>query len=461
MAVLSAAVLVLIAAPGCRRGEVGARLASVASPPASFLWMGALTPTSVEVVAGLPGGSPPARLVVGRDSALEEVAWRSPLIRPPEGGRPARIPVRGLEPDTRYYFAFVGGDGDRRGRGGTFRTPGVGAFSYRIAISSCASTGSSRPVFDAIRESDPLLFLHVGDAHYEDVATANPAAFRRAWRRILRAPAQARLYRSTPIAYVWDDHDYGPNNSSRTAPGQEAVRLVYREMVPHYPLPDDAVGGANAPIYQAFTIGRVRYILTDLRSERDPAGFGDADERTMLGPTQKAWFFEELRRAKGRYPLIVWVSSVPWIGPPQARSDRWSGYPGERREIATFLRDEGIRNLVIVSGDAHMVAIDDGSNADYAVGGGAPTPVIQAAPLDRPGSFKGGPYSEGVFVNDVAYPWNGQWVQMDVEDDGGDEVCATWTGYRTSWARRTTTPLLTWSQCFRSAPAEVELAQAE
>ena len=44
-----------------------------------------------------------------------------------------------------------------------------------------------------------------------------------------------------------------------------------------------------------------------------------------------------------------------------------------------------------------MLAADDGSNADYATGGGAPMPVIAAAPLDQGASIKGGPYSQGVY----------------------------------------------------------------
>ena len=45
----------------------------------------------------------------------------------------------------------------------------------------------------------------------------------------------------------------------------------------------------------------------------------------------------------------------------------------------------------------HALAADDGSNSDFATGGGAPIPVMAAAPLDREASIKGGPYSQGVY----------------------------------------------------------------
>jgi hypothetical protein len=74
-----------------------------------------------------------------------------------------------------------------------------------------------------------------------------------------------------------------------------------------------------------------------------------------------------------------------------------------------------------------MLAIDDGSHSDYSAAGDAGFPVMQAAALDRPGSVKGGPYSEG------AYPGGGQFGVMSVEDDGGAWITVTlsgrdWTG---------------------------------
>ncbi|MCI0364423.1 MAG: hypothetical protein L0219_11100, partial [Phycisphaerales bacterium] len=80
--------------------------------------------------------------------------------------------------------------------------------------------------------------------------------------------------------------------------------------------------------------------------------------------------------------------------PPE---DHWSLYSTERQEIADFVKANDIRGLCIIHGDAHMLAADDGSNADYATSGGAPIPVIAAAPLDQAASIKGGPYSQGIY----------------------------------------------------------------
>jgi hypothetical protein len=76
----------------------------------------------------------------------------------------------------------------------------------------------------------------------------------------------------------------------------------------------------------------------------------------------------------------------------------------------------------MLSGDAHMLGIDDGTNSDYADGGGAGFPVMHAAALDRRGSIKGGPYSEG------AFPGGGQFGLMTVTDEGGPTISIALSG---------------------------------
>jgi hypothetical protein len=76
----------------------------------------------------------------------------------------------------------------------------------------------------------------------------------------------------------------------------------------------------------------------------------------------------------------------------------------------------------MLSGDAHMLAIDDGTNSDYADGGGAGFPVMHAAALDSTPSLKGGPYSHG------AFPGTGQFGLMTVTDSDGDVIHVSWQG---------------------------------
>jgi hypothetical protein len=132
----------------------------------------------------------------------------------------------------------------------------------------------------------------------------------------------------------------------------------------------------------------------------------------MLGAGQTRWLQRELLAARDRFALTVLVSSVPWIGRAAAGDDSWAGHAAERAALSRFIARRRIDRLVMLAGDAHMLAIDDGSNTDYSGTGRAGFPLLHAAALDRPGHVKGGPYSEG------AFPGAGQYGTMTVRDRG-------------------------------------------
>ena len=123
--------------------------------------------------------------------------------------------------------------------------------------------------------------------------------------------------------------------------------------------------------------------MTDTRSERHPG------ERTMLGARQLAWLIAELERAaRDPVALLVWVNTVPWIA-ADGDGNGWGQFAAERSLIGERIAALGLGpRMAMMSGDAHMLAFDDGRNNAH--GGFV---VAQAAPLDRFNSTKGGPYS--------------------------------------------------------------------
>jgi len=358
------------------------------------------------------------QLLLSRDSLAQN--GRSVIGQRKERSNIAEFHIDGLQPGTEYLYGFGAKAGSVEAAG-RFRTFPDGAASFRFVFASCARTGSEHEVFNTILRCDPLFFLHVGDLHYRNIDRNDRALFQQAYSEVFGSNVQRTLYANVPLIYVWDDHDFGPNNSDRFAPGRIASRLTYQECVPHYPL---AFGTGDVPICHAFSIGRVRFVMTDLRSERSPAKSSDGPEKTMLGWAQKEWFKRELLSAKSSFALIFWVSSVPWTGKSHRGDDGWAAFPIERQEIADFIKANGIRNLCILCGDAHMLGADDGRNGDFASDGGAPVPSLQAAPLDRPASFKGGPYSHGHYL-----PKRGEGCFGYVEvHDNGREISVLFTG---------------------------------
>lgn len=382
----------------------------VAPVTAGTLWVGATTDTTATVVARMSG--PVAALTLDVSGGV------GPLTQATDADDVARFDLTGLTPGTEYTCTLT------CGVTGRFRTHAAAAgspASFKLAFGGDCDIGSTHPVFNAIPAQDPDMFLILGDLHYSNIATNSPALFHAALDAVQASPAQHRLYRSVATAYVWDDHDYGANDSNGSSASKLAAATVYRSRVPHYTLPH-----ATA-IYQTWDIGRVRFILTDQRSEATADSATDNSSKSMLGATQKAWFKDLITNSPGM--LMVWICPR-WFANAN-HTDSWNNFSTERRELVDHIKANAHGRVVVLEADQHTGAIDDGSHVDHATGGGEPLPCFRAAPLDTFTSVLGGTYSHGEFAA------RGQFGTMSVADDGTD-IDVTWTLLNSTGAVLTT-----------------------
>ena len=384
-------------------------------------WSGALQPTSARVNVKLLKPGAGVRLVVSTNPDFSTFIEGPRAILNKANPLMVALTINGLRPNTKYYYAIETGNKPDTSADdiGTFITPSDSAFSFQFTLGSCLHSNSHHPVFEKMLEKNPLFFLQMGDFHYDNPnSRSNINSHRLPYEHLLANTTYRNFFRHCPIAYVWDDHDFAGNNSDSLAAGKTNARLAYREYIPSYPF-DVTNAKADAPVYQSFNIGRVHFILTDERSSRG--------KPTMLGTIQKQWFKNQCLYARDHHLIIAWMSTVSFGGDGP---DNWGGFPAERTELSNFFRDSQIKNMFILSGDAHMVAIDDGSHHDFSTGHNNPNqyPVLQAAALNQSGSYKGGTFSTGYFPNpNDSY---GQYGLVKVNDAGDSTIEISMTGFR-------------------------------
>lgn len=364
-------------------------------------WSGAFTPTGFTVAAKV---SSAATLVASTAADLSSPIRFGPVT--PDAVGIVKLTASGLAPATRYYWGIeTGAVVDATWQGQVKTSPnGPGSFSFWS--SSCALSGSNHQVFDRIAALTPDFGLHMGDIHYQNIGTNDPALFNSAFDAVLANARQANLYRKVPTVYTWDDHDYGPDNSDKNSPARPAAHSAYRQRVPHHPLT------GTEGIQRTFVVGRVRFIILDTRSYRDTAG------GTLLGPSQKAWLKTTLLEATE--PLIFLQTGVPWLG---TTADTWgdAAFSAERLELANYMVANGVKGrLILVGGDQHGLSYDNGTNNTV---GGLNAPVLQTAALDQTGSDKGGVYSTPVSQG------GDRFGVTQVTDTGGSSISVTMTGY--------------------------------
>jgi hypothetical protein len=397
---------------------------------ASYVWAGEQTTTSLMASVYLTQDGK-VRLAVATTPSMDELVW-SPAIQ--SVNKSARCTVTGLEPGTTYYGRFEC-DGTWVGpklRMKTIKevTTGVPQ-TFSVALGSCAgdtAAVSSSTSFQRVIDRNPDALFDMGDIHYQDIDSADPQLYRNAYETwVFRGPLRHKMMRNVNAYYMYDDHDSagedGFSDASTQQTGVPAVRRAYRDMVPVTPVEP----GLTDPPYYTVKMGRMIFIVTDVRTAKSFKSNTDSASKTMMGAAQKAWFLNVLASNPGC--VFTWVQTGVWIS--ASGNDYWFTCSVERAEIANEMKRLGLQGKIcMVSGDMHAQAIDSGANADYATGGGMDIPVFHAGPWNKPVSSKGGPYSSG-----TAYPASGtgqQYGMMTWTDNGVDPITVEWAGYKGS-----------------------------
>lgn len=219
-----------------------------------------------------------------------------------------------------------------------------------IVFGSCAGDPFDKPlpVWDAVAAASPDALCLIGDTPYID--STDLAHQRKRYREFFSSPQLAAVLARTPTYGVWDDHDFGKNDTDGTLRGREFARQAFLEYHANAARGDEATGQG---IYSSFRRGAVEVFLIDARWFSNTApSFADPEKPTLLGDVQWRWLREGLRRSDAPFKLLVtgmiWNDSVRPL-----KKDYWGNYAHERKALFEFLAQERITGVVLVGGDIH------------------------------------------------------------------------------------------------------------
>jgi alkaline phosphatase D len=302
------------------------------------VWVRTIRPASVQVVVGT---GPKLNGRVETKAATSTIASDLTAI----------CELTGLKSLTEYtYDVLVDGKSVLGSKLPTFRTaPARGEkASFDVAFGGGARYNPSKErIWDTIAQQRPAAFLFLGDNLYMDMPTQRNLQSLYYYRRQLR-PEYRRLVAGASCYAIWDDHDFGAND---TAGGPDTFK-------PSWKFPVWKVfknnwvnayygGGEEQPgCWFDFSIGDVDFFMTDGRYYRS---FKDG---TMLGPVQKKWLKQKLRASTATFKVIasgtLWTETADKGG-----KDSWWGVPEEREEIFSLIDKEEIGGVILLSADRH------------------------------------------------------------------------------------------------------------
>jgi alkaline phosphatase D len=246
-----------------------------------------------------------------------------------------------------------------------------------VAFGSCAylndpdydrpgkSYGGGEVIFNCIAQTNPDAMFWLGDNVYfreGDWDSQEGMIARYAQSRL--HPRLDSIFRFIPNYAIWDDHDFGPNDSN----GSFILKDKSKDTFAHFwPNPSIGVPGVEG-ITTMTTIGDVDFFLLDNRFNRVRHDLvlqpylSVQKGQTLLGREQIQWLIQALKTSNASFKVICmggqFLNSA-------AVYENYSNFAEERNYITDLLTMNDIKNVVFLTGDRHCGEISKIQNGAF------------------------------------------------------------------------------------------------
>ncbi|TKJ34469.1 MAG: hypothetical protein CEE38_18155 [Planctomycetes bacterium B3_Pla] len=255
--------------------------------------------------------------------------------------------LRGLWPSTTYrYQILLNGKEQPSSAVQEFTTFPVEKRSgiVRVGFGHSLIGPGRQTTWRSIAEKKPDLFILMGDNIYSN--TTEAAKQRRMYLQFRADPHFRAFAATTPIYAIWDDHDYGANNSDRTQRGKDRSLKTFNEIWANPPSQADQGKG----IWTRFTVGKAEFFLLDVRYYRSPNADPDGAGKTILGLEQRAWLLDQLAQCPATFKFLVSGSSWNCGG-----AESWNHpFAHEYDSILAHIARKRIGGIILLGGDQHF-----------------------------------------------------------------------------------------------------------
>jgi alkaline phosphatase D len=367
------------------------------------------------------GGTGTVELEIAKDKSFRNVVARKAIKTGAASNHAVKARVGGLKAHEQYYYRFASKGADSAV--GRFRTalPADSKAPVKFAFFSCQDyTHGYYNALDVMAGGDYDFVVCLGDYIYAEayhsvkggtgvrddkIGRANPdnpdivreavtlADYRAKYQLYRSDPLLRAVHSKFPMVMLWDDHEVQDNYAGKPADGglaagkhfsqarKKVARQAFFESMPAFP------GGAK--LYRNLQFGaNVDLIITDQRSYRDNQPCDDAvvapcadysQPRDFLGRPQMNWVKDALASSKAKWKVManeVTIMPTRVLGGANYTYDNWLGYPQEREELLTHIRDKKIQDVVFITGDIHTFIAGDVRTGDGATGDTVATELV-------------------------------------------------------------------------------------
>lgn len=292
------------------------------------------------------------------------------VVTAKEHGFTAKCIADQVEPGVTYeYSVLIGGQAVQLSYPTTFKTQQLWQWrtdppAFSVATGSCAYVnepeydrpgkpyGSNFQIFTSIAQQKPDVMLWLGDnVYYREVDYYSRTGMIHRYTHD-RATAELQpLLASTAHYAIWDDHDFGPDDSDGTYVHKDMAWEVFRDF---WGNPTFGVNGQKGCTTQ-FLFNDMEFFLLDNRYFRTPDRCPSCPERSSLGKEQLRWFLEALAKSRAPFKIIAIGGQVVTTSADHETAFHY--FPAERDSILQFIERENIKGVVFLTGDKHFTEL--------------------------------------------------------------------------------------------------------
>jgi alkaline phosphatase D len=279
----------------------------------------------------------------------------------------ARFKLSRLEFGSRYdYEIYLDGLRLPFAAGCSFQTQAMWRWRIdpppcRIAIGSCAFIndadydrpppnlpyGGDYQIFETIARHQPDAMLWLGDnIYYREADWLNETAMRYRYAHGRALPEMRELLASTHHYAIWDDHDFGPNDSDRAFRIREKSLRIFKDY-----RANAAYGNQETPgCFGRFEWNDVEFFLLDNRYYRSPNRSPTNPRKQMFGDAQLQWLMDALVSSSAPFKIVAGGNQMM---NPLTPFEAFGKFPDEQKRLIDFIREARVPGVLFLSGDRH------------------------------------------------------------------------------------------------------------
>jgi alkaline phosphatase D len=203
--------------------------------------------------------------------------------------------------------------------------------------------GGDYHIFNSIHSEDPDFMVWLGDNIYlREVDWDSKSGIYHRYTHTRSLPELQPLLGDVHHYAIWDDHDYGTNDSNKSYVLKDITLQAFKD----FWFNSNYHAGGTKGITGHFQWADCEFFMLDNRWERTPAGV----EGQIIGDRQMTWLKEQLLTSKASFKFICiggqFISDAGIF-------ENHANYPSERLELIDFIQKNNIRNIVFLTGDRH------------------------------------------------------------------------------------------------------------